>query len=118
MPARWTDSRRAHAVALALVGTPREPAWRERVFSAVYEEGRLLDEAGCLEACARDLGLALETLDLRVALEALTGHTREAREAEVTGVPTFMLGRWPFGGIQEESTMRHLLTRWAARQRA
>jgi predicted DsbA family dithiol-disulfide isomerase len=52
------------------------------------------------------------------ASEALGERTREARAAEVIGVPTFMLGRWPFGGIQEECIMRSLLTRWAEKQRA
>jgi hypothetical protein len=28
-----------------------------------------------------------------------------------------MLGHWPFSGIQEEFTMRSILTRWAGRQR-
>jgi predicted DsbA family dithiol-disulfide isomerase len=117
MPARWLDSRRAGAVALALAGTPREVAWRERVFSGVFEEGRPLDEPGALDDFARDLGLDLASVDVAAASEALGERTREARAAEVTSVPTFMLGRWPFGGIQEERTMRSLLTRWAEKQR-
>ena len=32
-------------------------------------------------------------------------------------VATFMLDRWPFGGIQEIATMRSLLGRWAAKKR-
>lgn len=32
----WPDSRPAGAVALALAQSPREPAWRERVFSALH----------------------------------------------------------------------------------
>ena len=56
------DSRAANAVALALAGTLREPAWRERVFSAVHEEGRSLDEPGALEPLARDLGLDVDAL--------------------------------------------------------
>lgn len=117
MPARWMDSRRAAAVALALAGTPREAAWRERVFSGVFEEGRAVDGPQDVEAFARDLGLALDDLDLAAAGDALAERTREARGAEVTGVPTFMLGPWPFGGIQEEATMRSLLGRWARKQR-
>jgi hypothetical protein len=35
----------------------------------------------------------------------------------VTGVPTFMLGRWPFGGIQQQDTMRMVLERFASRCR-
>lgn len=118
MPTRWMDSRSAGAVAIALAGTPREAAWRERLFSGVYEEGRALDEPGCLEAFARDLGLDLSDLDLQAAAQALQERTTEAREGEVTGVPTFMLGPWPFGGIQEVATMRSILSRWAAKQRA
>jgi len=118
MPTRWLDSRRAGAVALALAGTPREVAWRERVFSGVFEEGRALDEPEALDDFARDLGLDLTSVDVAAASEALSERTREARAAEVTGVPTFMLGRWPFAGIQEEHTMRSLLTRWAEKQRS
>lgn len=118
MPAVWMDSRRAGAIALALAGTPREAAWRERVLSGVYEEGRLLDEPGALDGFARDLGLDLDELDVAAGHRALAERSREAREAEVTGVPTFMLGPWPFGGVQEESTMRSLLSRWAKKQRA
>lgn len=118
MPALWMDSRRAGAIALALAGTPREGAWRERVLSGVYEEGRLLDEPGVLDDFARDLGLELGEFDVAAAHSALAERTREAREAEVTGVPTFMLGPWPIGGIQEESTMKSLLGRWARKQRA
>jgi predicted DsbA family dithiol-disulfide isomerase len=117
MPGSWMDSRRAHAVVLALEEEPRRAAWRERVLSGVYEEGRALDEPGVLEGWARHLAIDLEPLDLDAAAARLEAHTHEARESEVTGVPTFMLGRWPFGGIQEEATMRHLLGRWAAKQR-
>jgi predicted DsbA family dithiol-disulfide isomerase len=117
MPARWMDSRRAGAAALALAGTPHEPAWRERVFSAVYQEGRPVDEPGALESWARDLGLELEALVDDARLAVLEDETERARAAEVTGVPTFMLDGWPFGGIQQEFTMRQILSRWAARKR-
>ena len=35
----------------------------------------------------------------------------------VSGVPTFMLDSWPFGGIQEDDTMVSILTRYAERKR-
>jgi 2-hydroxychromene-2-carboxylate isomerase len=117
MPQRWLDSRACGAVALALGGSPREAAWRERVFSAIHEEGRSPDEPGEIERLARDLRLPLEQVLSAETLGELERATRDAREAEVTGVPTFMLDRWPFGGIQEEPTMRSLLERWAARKR-
>lgn len=117
LPSHWPDSRAAAAVALALAGEPAEPAWRERVFSALHEEGRNLDEPGSLAALAADLRLDLDALltpDARAALELETDH---ARESEVTGVPTFMLDEWPIGGIQHETTMESMLCRWATRRR-
>jgi predicted DsbA family dithiol-disulfide isomerase len=117
VPTRWIDSRAANAVALALAGTPREPAWRERVFSAIHEEGRSLDEPGALDPLARDLGLDVHALTGRSGFEALEAESERARAEQVTGVPTFMLGKWPIGGIQEESVMISLLGRWAAKRR-
>ena len=35
----------------------------------------------------------------------------------MTGVPTFMLDEWPFGGIQEDRTMRALFARYARKKR-
>ncbi len=120
MPARWMDSRRAHAVSLALAGDgAREAAWRERVWSAVFEEGRLLDDPGELERMARDLGLAAgRELGGERRLDELHTRTLLALEAGVSAVPTFMLGGFPLGGIQTEDTMRSLLGRWASKQRA
>ena len=117
MPTTWLDSRPANAVALALAGTTSEPAWRERVYSAIYSEGRSLDDPELLPSLARDLGLDLPRLSGEAQLDALDQITLDAHAIEVTGVPTFLLDRYPFGGIQEEATMRSLLGRWAAKQR-
>lgn len=117
MPAIWVDSREVNAVALALAGHEREPTWRERVFSAIYEEGRIPDEGDFVESLGRELDLDARSLCGDAHIAALDDATRRAHEAEVTGVPTFMLDRWPFGGIQEIATMRSLLGRWAAKKR-
>lgn len=117
LPTHWMDSRPAMAVALALEGTAREPAWRERVWSAVYEEGRSLDEAGILERMGRDLGLDTAGLLTPERLQALQQRTKLAARARVTSVPTFMLDEWPMAGIQTEETMRSLLGRFVERKR-
>jgi len=117
MPGHWIDSRAANGTALALAGTVHEPAWRERVFSAIHEEGRSIDAPAALEALARDLSLDLRALAPAADPDALAAATDRARAAEVTGVPTFMLAEWPIGGIQEPDVMRSLLGRWAAKQR-
>jgi predicted DsbA family dithiol-disulfide isomerase len=116
IPRTWQDSRRAHAV--ALVAPPgREATWRERVWSALYEEGRVLDAAGT-DALAAELGLVLPDDLVERGLGQLEARTRSAWDDEVTGVPNFMLGEWPFGGIQTDDTMLSILGRFASRQRA
>jgi 2-hydroxychromene-2-carboxylate isomerase len=118
MPAVWPDSRRALGVSLALAGDrAREGAWRERVWSALHEEGRVLDAPGELERLAADLGLDLAALGPERRLEELSVRTELAREAGVSAIPAFMLGEWPIAGIQSDDTMRSLLGRWAARRR-
>jgi predicted DsbA family dithiol-disulfide isomerase len=117
MPQQWMDSRRALAAALSLRGAANEAAWRERIWPAVYEDGRSLDDSTWLEALARELGIDLAAASGARGLEALSTETALAREVEVSGVPTFLLDGWPIGGIQEERTMRSLLGRYAARRR-
>jgi 2-hydroxychromene-2-carboxylate isomerase len=117
MPTHWPDSRAANAVALGLAGTPQAPAWRERVYSAIHEEGRSLDDPGVLDSLGRDLGIAVADLCDARGLAALETENERARDANVTGVPTFLLGEWPIGGIQEESVMRTLFQRWATKNR-
>ncbi len=114
IPGRWMDSRAAMAVALRLGGSEREPTWRERVWSAVYEEGLDLDEERTVERLAQELDLDLDSLLDARALEAVEVETLLATEANVSGVPTFMLGEWPLGGIQDEQTMRSVFRRYAA----
>lgn len=117
MPGAWLASRPALVVALALSGTPSEPAWRERVFCAAYEEGRDPGDADELERLGRDLGVDTSVARDPQRIEALEARTRAAAEEGVTGLPTFMLAGLPIGGIQEAHTMRRMLSRYAERQR-
>jgi predicted DsbA family dithiol-disulfide isomerase len=115
IPAVWLDSRRAHAVALAAAGE-RAPTWLERVWTAVFEEGRELDDA-TVDTLARELSIPVDAQAIERGLEELGARTRAAHDQEVSGVPNFMLGRWPFGGIQTDDTMLQVLSRFARRQR-
>src|SRR5262249_4810032 len=112
----WPDSRDANAVALVLARGPHKDAYRERVFSAAFEEHRALDEPGAVEAFARDLGVALEPRARPRARDELEFRTRVAAEEEVTGVPTLMLDDFPFGGIQSRETTRLVIERWVRRK--
>ncbi len=118
VPDRWIDSRLPNAIALALEGRPAEAAWRERVWSAVYDEGRDPGDPGEVARLGQDLDLDVEKLAQPREREALELRTRLAIEAGVSAVPTFMLGEWPIAGIQEPRTMRSLLGRYARRRRA
>ena len=115
IPPVWLDSRSAHAIALTLAGTTKEAAWRERVWTAVFDEGRDLDD-DTVRQLGRDLELDLTLPAAADALQQLEHSTQEAHEAGVTGAPTFMLDEWPCGGIQEERTMRALLERFVRKQ--
>jgi predicted DsbA family dithiol-disulfide isomerase len=123
VPRRWADSLRVGGVARALLardaaaGTCREPVFRERIFTAVYEQGRACDEEGLIAQTLDAMEIALLEDEIERGIEALDARTTAAAEAMVTAVPTFMLGPWPFGGIHEEATLRSLLGRYAARRR-
>jgi len=115
MPGVWLDSRGAHAVALALGDGPKAVAWRERVWSAIHEEGRDPADARELARMATDLDVALPaSLDA----PALVETTRRAAAAGVTGVPAFLLDAFVVPGIQTEETMRLLLQRFVSRRAA
>lgn len=114
----WPDSREANAAALVFARDARESAFRERVFSAVFEEGRELDAPGAVAGFARELGLELDPSALERARDELEFRTHVAAEEEVTGLPTLMLDEFPFGGIQSRETTRLVLERWAKRKRS
>jgi len=116
MPAVWLDSRPAHAVALALAGSSREAAWRERVWSAVFEEARDIGAEGEVTRLASELAVDPAVLGDIHDFGRLDATTEAAREAEVIGVPTFHVG-FPLGGIQEPDTMRLLFQRWVDKQK-
>jgi 2-hydroxychromene-2-carboxylate isomerase len=114
----WPDSRDALAAALTLGRGPREAAFRERVWSAVFEERRELDAPGAVEGFARDLGIALDPRAIERAREQLESGARHAAGEGVTGLPTLMLDAFPFPGMQSRHTTRLVLERWARKRRA
>ena len=118
MPGVWLDSRTAHAEAIHLEPGPATASWRERVFSAVFEEGRSMEGRAAVRGLAHELALDCDDAALERGERALLARTEAAGREQVSGVPTFMLGSWPFGGIQSEDTMRRVLGRFAERARA
>ena len=117
----WLDSRPACAAAIALEGRDAsgrlEASWRERAYTAIFEEGRPCGEVDEVTSWARDLGVALEAEEIERGLDTLEQRTVAAARAQVTGVPTYMLSHWPMGGIQDDDTMVQILRRFARRAR-
>ncbi len=118
VPRVWPDSSAANAAAFAAERAGRGETWRERVFTALFEQGGLALGDDDVLRLASEIELPLTERDLTRGKSELEVKTELAREEQVSGVPTFMLGTWPFGGIQTEDTMRHILERFARRARA
>ncbi len=118
VPRIWPDVATLGAVALLADERGRGASFRERAWSAVFEEGLVAADAADALRLARDLSLALEPEALAPALQELERRTETAREEQVSGVPTFMFGSWPFGGIQTDETMLRVFERFAAKARA
>ncbi len=118
VPRIWPDSSGVNAAAFSAERAGRGATWRERVFTALFEEHKLaLGDAEVL-ALAREIAWPLSASELGRGRHELEVKTELAREEQVTGVPTFMLGTWPFGGIQSEETMMHVLGRYVRKLRA
>ncbi|MEN8159973.1 MAG: DsbA family protein [Myxococcota bacterium] len=117
VPRIWPDVHRLATAAWVAEPLGRGASWRERAFTAVFEEGLVEADDDTVLRLARDVALELAPAALETADEPLAAACEDAREAGVTGVPTFMLGRWPFGGIQSDDTMLHVLERFARRAR-
>jgi predicted DsbA family dithiol-disulfide isomerase len=116
-PRVWPDVRALGAAALLAEPLGRGASWRERAFCAVFEENRLVLDTTDAARLARELALELSPAAIDAALAELDLATARAREELVTGVPTFMLGAWPFGGIQGDDTMLRVLERFAQKAR-
>lgn len=112
MPAYWIDSRPALATALDLRGDPvKEAVWRERIWTAVYEEGREIDDVA---PYAADVGVAVSEAG---GESPVVDATEQARREGVQGVPTFLIDTWPMAGIQDDQSMTAFFERYARKRR-
>lgn len=118
MPPLWIDSRPLHVVALALAGTPKEAAWRERVWSAIFEAGEHIADVDDVVRLGVDLDLAVAPLLAAAGFDALDEQTRVAYESGVSGVPTLSLDGWFLPGLQDERTIRMTLARFLEKRAA
>lgn len=118
IPSLWLDSRPLNSAAIAADALGSGEVWRERVWMTLFEEGRLLEDVEGVAALARQAEIPIGPQAIGEAQGELETRTSLAAQEMVTGVPTFMLGQWPFAGIQQPDTMRMVLERFASRARA
>lgn len=115
LPEYWMDSRPAHALIVALEGKPEEAECRERIFARVFEAGEPLDQGTWLAEFADEYSVPRDELSSLRAFDRIEFRTLEAKERQVSGIPSFLLGEWPFTGIQEIETMRSIFSRYVTR---
>ena len=116
MPDPWLDSRPASQVALCLRTPADEARWRRAVFDTFFDRKtpRLTPD---LLRLARDL-TGLEAIpDQEQGFERVEECTREAIALGVTGVPSFLLDNWLFGGVYDDELMVSILRQLSTQYR-
>jgi predicted DsbA family dithiol-disulfide isomerase len=116
MPDPWLDSRPASHVALCAPTAAAEARWRSEVFDTFFARRipRLTPE---LVRLARELTGLDAIPDERQGFERVEECTREAIALGVTGVPSFLLDNWLFGGVYDGETMVSVLRQLSAQYR-
>lgn len=115
MPDPWLDSRPASQVALSLRTPADEARWRSAVFDTFFDRKtpRLTPD---LLRLARDLtGEAMP--DVPQDFDRVEECTREAIALGVTGVPSFLLDNWLFGGVYDDEMMVSILRQLSTQYR-
>lgn len=112
MPDPWLDSRPASEIALATQNLADEARWRTAVFDTFFEA-----KTPQLTPQLRELASQLAPPDVLAAAPQMYGRvelsTEEAMALGVTGVPTFLLDNWVFGGVYDDESMVAALTQLA-----
>jgi predicted DsbA family dithiol-disulfide isomerase len=115
MPDPWLDSRPASHVALCIQTAQDEARWRHAVFDTFFEK-RTFELTPDLLRLARNLGI--DSIPRQGQdFERVERSTREAIAFGVTGVPTFLLDNWMFGGVYEDEMMVSILRQLSAQYR-
>ncbi len=116
MPDPWLDSRPAAHVALSAPSAEAEAHWRKEVFDSIFERKTP-------ELTPELLRLAKETIgldsipDAEQGFERVEESTHEAIALGVSGVPTFLLDNWVFGGVYDGESMVEILRKLSEQYR-
>ncbi|MBI3248392.1 MAG: DsbA family protein [Deltaproteobacteria bacterium] len=121
VPERWLDSSYALEGAEFARDHGKFPDYHDRIFAAVFEEGKDVGDLPTLLGLAESVGLRAAELEHALTSGMFTERVKET-EAEaatfgVVGYPTFMLGEFPLIGIQPAETMRLLIQRYVEKKK-
>lgn len=108
MPDPWIDSRPAAHVALCAKSSEVEGRWRRAVFDSIFEDGDPVLTPELIDL-AREL-VGVESVPAEgEGSELVEECSQEAIDFGITGVPTFLLDHWMFGGVYDGDSMLSIL---------
>jgi predicted DsbA family dithiol-disulfide isomerase len=100
---RMPNTRRALALAEVAREERKLEAYRNRAMDAHWRDGMNLEDDGDLRSIARDAGLPDDAVVRSKSdryLARIDNVRQEASELGVTGIPTFVVGRYGLSGAQ------------------
>lgn len=108
------NSRLAQELAIWADTQPGGEAIHDRLFRAYFVEGENIGDAETLVRLAASIGLsadaAREVLEKRSCKEAVDADWEKSRQYGVTGVPTFVAGKFGVVGAQPYEALEQLVT--------
>lgn len=121
VPERWLDSSYALEGAEFAREHGRFADYHDRLFAAIFEEGKDVGDLPTLLGLAESIGLPAAKLEQALLTGRLTAQVKanetEAATFGVVGYPTFMLGEFPLVGIQPAETMHLLIQRYVEKKK-
>jgi predicted DsbA family dithiol-disulfide isomerase len=101
--------------------TGHQYALKERLLQAYFVDGLNVGDPEVLAECAADVGMPADRvrafLDSDDGTEEVTAQLAFAAEAEITGVPTFVIdGKWAIPGAQDPDTLVKVVHRLLERR--
>ena len=111
----------AHRLLWLAEATGHQYALKERLLKAYFTDGLDIGVPGVLADCAAEVGMpsdrVLEFLLSDDGTAEVQAELRQAAEAEITAVPTFVLdGKWAIPGAQEPDTFVNVVHRLLERR--
>ena len=111
----------AHRLLWLAQATGHQLALKERLLKAYFTDGLDVGDPEVLAGCAADVGMppdrVLAFLASDDGVSEVAAEMRVAVEAEITGVPTYVLdGRWAIPGAQDPDTFVTMIRRMLGRR--